>query len=383
MGIALWLLPKTWAVVSASDWPWMWHKATQTPGKLVPLILYAAVAVLAVGARQVYKNRARLILDEHALHHRSGMPVLSRWLDWSLDLDAVRSQALSFSPVVNPRGAHALRFYAVTWGTARSRGALGPQLRPASWYVPEQAEARPPLFADLVWWPSERSRAALQQRFLALPLVQALAQRGIALPPVTAKPPPIGLDLMAYARMRVAVYLFFGLLSLAMTLLLALRNTYYFAAPPLSAWLVCAGVADLCMLAWMWGENPSAGVAQQGDAGPAQPMGFRATQVLLATLVGVAAGLCAPSLPLALSSLTHPSQEQAFVLHRLPLELVPRGASDMARIQELKASEYWQSLPDGETVTLPIRRGVLGLWWQFDATAVREKWIAYYDAHPL
>lgn len=383
MGIAFWLLPNTGAAVSSIDWPWMWQKAAQAPGKLVPLMLYSAAAVVAIGMRHMYKNRARLILDEHALRHRSGMPVLNRWLDWSLDLDAVRSQALSLSPVIHPRGGHALRFYAVTWGTARSRGALGPQLRPASWYLPEQAQARPALFVDFVWWPSERSRAALQQRFLALPLVQALSQRDIVLPPVTAKPPPIGLDLMVYARMRVAVYLFFGLLFLAVVLLLSMRNTYYFAAPPLTAWLVCAGAADLCMLAWMWGENASAGVARQGDAVAAQPMGFRATQVLLATLVGVAAGLCAPSLPLALSSLTHASEEQAFVLHRLPLELVPRGAGDMPSIQALKASEYWQSLPDGETVTLPVRRGALGLWWQFDASAVREKWIAYYDAHPL
>jgi len=382
VGMVLWLSPTTWAALSSIDWPWVWQKAVQAPGKLVPLMLYSLVAVVVIGVRHVHTNRARLILDDHTLHYRSGMPIVKRWLDWSLDLDAVRSLALPLRPVINPRGAHALRFYAVTWGTARSKGALGPQLRPASWYLPEQAQVRPALFADFALWPSEKSRAALQQRLLALPLVHALAQRDIALPPVTAKPPTIGIDLMAYARMRVAVYLFFGLLLLAVVLLLSMRDTYYFVAPPLTAWLACGGVAGIGMLGWMWGENPNAQAEQPGGAVPAPPMGFRATQMLLAVLVGVAAGLCAPSLPLALGSLAQASEEQAFVLHTLPLKLVPVGADDMPAIQGLKASEYWQSLPDGEVVSLPVRRGVFGQWWQFDASAVREKWIAYYDAHP-
>lgn len=382
VAMVFWLSPVTWAAVSAIDWSQVWQKAEQAPAKLVPLMLYSLVAVVVIGARHVHTNRARLILDEHALRYRSGLPMVARWLDWTLDLDAVRSQALPLHPVIHPRGAHALRFYAVTWGSARSKGALGPQFRPASWYVPGQAEVRPAPFADFALWPSERSRAVLQQRLLALPLVQALAQQGIALPPVGAKPPTIGIDLMAYARMRVAVYLFFGLLLLAVVLLLWMRNTYYFATPPLSAWLACAGIAGVCMLGWLWGENAGADAGQAGGTVPAQPTGFRATQVLLAVLVGVAAGLCAPSLPLAWTSLTQASEEQAFALRTLPLELVPRGAHAMPSIQALKASEYWQSLPDGAVVSLPVRRGALGLWWQFDASAVREKWIAYYDAHP-
>jgi hypothetical protein len=133
------------------------------------------------------------------------------------------------------------------------------------------------------------------------------------------------------------------------------------------------------MLAWLWGEAPDA-QAQQG--GKAAEAGFRATQVVLAVLVSVVAGLCAPSLPLAYSKITQTSHEQMFALQKQPQRLLPEHAAAMPAVQLEHAAEYWQSLPEGAAVTLPVRRGAFGLWWQFDANALREKWQAYYETHP-
>jgi hypothetical protein len=184
---------------------------------------------------------------------------------------------------------------------------------------------------------------------------------------------------MAYPRMKVAVYWFFSLLLLSMGLLWFVTDAYYFAPPPQLAWLVMAGVAGACMLAWLWGEAPDA-QAQQG--GKAAEAGFRATQVVLAVLVSVVAGLCAPSLPLAYSKITQTSHEQMFALQKQPQRLLPEHAAAMPAVQLEHAAEYWQSLPEGAAVTLPVRRGAFGLWWQFDANALREKWQAYYETHP-
>jgi hypothetical protein len=319
-----------------------------------------------------------LVLDEHTLSYCSGLPVLQKWLDWTLDLDALRAQRLTFRLLANPRGFHSLQFYGVTWGP--EAGAFARQLRPANWCLPDQPIGEPARFSGMVLWPSARNQAALQGKLQALPLVQALSQRGITLPHIgSAKPAIVGMDLMAYPRMKAAVYWFFSLLFLSMGLLWWVRDAYYFAPPQQLAWLVIAGIAGAGMLAWLWGEAPDAEAVQGGKAAVA---GFRATQVALAVLVSVAAGLCAPSLPLAYSTLTQTSHEHVVALQKQPQRLLPDQADAMPAVQLEYVAEYWQSLPDGAAVTLPVRRGAFGLWWQFDADALREKWQVYYEAHP-
>jgi hypothetical protein len=254
-------------------------------------------------------------------------------------------------------------------------------LRPADWHSANHSIAKPKRrFLDFRLKSSALSAALSQAEFQALPLVQALAERGIALPPVATKAANAGLDLLAFARMRTAVYLFFSLLLLALVLMLLVRHSYYFDAPPFTPWLLVAGAVSACVLAWLWGESPNEEGGQAPPAGRAPVAGFRATQCLVSGLVGVAAGLCAPSVPLVYGDLVQAPQNAVFVVQQQPFQLVAANpAQGLPTIQLEVATEYWQSLAKDSTVTLPIRQGPYGLWWQFDVTAVREKWIAYYD----
>jgi hypothetical protein len=371
----VWTSPLSWATIKAVDWYAVWQKMARAPDQLIRLALCPVFALLAIGGPILHKRRARLTLNERTLSYRSGLPVLQKWLDWTLDLDAIRSKQLTLRQQADPRGM--VRFYCVTWGPVA--GAFARQLRPFSWYLPGQPVVERALFEDAVFWPSARSRAALQDKLQALPLVQALLQRGIELPHVSTKPATIGMDLMVHARMRAAVYGFFSLLLLSMGLLWFVRDAYYFAPLPQLALWIMAGGAGAGMLVWLWGETPDADTVQGGKAAV---VGFRATQVVLAALVSVAAGLCAPSLPLAYAVVTQASREQVFALQKQPQRLLPDHMDAMPAVQLEQAAEYWQSLPEGAAVTLPVRRGAFGLWWQFDAAALREKWQVYYQAHP-
>jgi hypothetical protein len=376
--------PVPWA---AMDWHAIWQKLIHTPDKRIGFLFYCVVGLVVIAVSHLYKICCRLSLDGRWLRFSSGLPFVSQWLDWALDLDAIRSQQLEFRVAPNPGGAQALRFYALTWTTSnRALGATARFLRPANWYLPGEVEIRPVSGAGFVLWNSEKAKMALRKRLEGLPLVQALSQRGIVLPSATSKPAVVGIDLMSKTRMKVAVYGFFGLLLLAVVSMLAMRDQYYFAPPPITAWLAVGSLAGFCMLVWLWGEvatEPTGhGRVVDSNATPdITQTGLHATQVVLAALVGLAAGLCAPFLTLAYANLVQTPQAQLFALRKSPMELVPQSTDAVPTIRQLAATEYWQSLKEGDAVTLPIRRGAFGLWWQFDASAVREKWIVYYDAH--
>ena len=112
----------------------------------------------------------------------------------------------------------------------------------------------------------------------------------------------------------------------------------------------------------------------------AEAIGFRPTQALLAALIAVAAGLCAPSLPLAFSSTTEVSQNIAFELKNAPLRLRAPVASGVPNVHPDQALDYWLSQPEGTAFSLPVRQGPVGLWWQFDSRVLSDRLDAFYES---
>jgi hypothetical protein len=106
---------------------------------------------------------------------------------------------------------------------------------------------------------------------------------------------------------------------------------------------------------------------------------LRTAQIFVSTLVALAIGLCAPSLPLALASISASPQDANFVLQKSPLLLRAKPSGEMPDIEPTQALDYWASLREGEIITLPVRRGNDGLWWQFDSGVLSEKLDAFYD----
>ncbi|MDO5691886.1 MAG: hypothetical protein Q4G70_05295 [Pseudomonadota bacterium] len=252
MGVALILLQH-----APGGWPQVWVEllklAQKDPVKnigwlaqmlTVPVVMWLVVHV---------PSRSRLVLTHDALQHLSGVPLLARWLDWRLDLNAVRAGTLKLQLAGAPFGANPLALYRVSWG----RGGLH-SFHPAAWHVPGQADTeplKPRGTFGLVRWESPDNQPVLHANLLALPLVQALAARGVALPPITGKRQMHGLDLMAHPRLKPLVIGFFALIVLAVVLFVVLQDQHFFAAPtwiPLAAW---GGAWALAALAWSWPEG--------------------------------------------------------------------------------------------------------------------------------
>lgn len=356
------------------DWAQAWKKLLAKPFIFAEPALYLLAMMFFLGGHVVHTKQARLTLETDSLRYTSGLPLLGRWLDWTLDLEAVRVNKLPLQLAGVAMGPQPTNNYRLSWGKGQVK-----QLRPAAWHLPNQAPVapvKPTSSFGLVRWKTPENQALLQQQFNQLPLVQALRQRGIALPPINGKRQMVGLDLMAYPRMKVAVISFFMALLSAIVLFHLMRHHHYFMPPSLLAWVAFGAAAGLCMLVWLWPEHPG----EINTATAAEAIGFRSTQVLLAALMAVAAGLCAPSLPLAFSSITQAPQDTAFELKNAPLRLRATAASGVPDVHPDQALDYWLSQPEGAAFSLPVRQGVAGLWWQFDSRVLEERLDAFYES---
>ena len=217
-------------ILTEIDWPKLWEKPLAKPFKFAELVLILLAPMFLVGGHVVHTKQARLTLHTDTLRYASGLPLLGRWLDWTLDLDAVRANKLPLQLAGVAMGPQPTNNYRLSWGPGQLR-----QLRPAAWYLPQQApvaSAKPASFFGLVRWQTPENQALLQQQFNQLPLIQALRQRGIALPSVNGKRQMVGLDLMAYPRMKAAVISFFVALLSAFVLFHLMRHHHYFTPPP-------------------------------------------------------------------------------------------------------------------------------------------------------
>ena len=370
--LTIWLIFPS-EFLSQINWIDAWQKLLLKPIELAKIIFALLAVPVSIWMQSQHNKNARLMLNDSRMSYTSRMPLLSRWLDWQLDLEDIRSEKIKLRFSGNELGAQPVLLYRLTWGISGLR-----QIRPAAWILPNQTTLpvqKPSSFFGLVNWKKSENMALLQQQFDQLPLINALMQRGVLLPQVSKKREGIGLDLMAYPRMKVAVISFFATLVGAFVLFHLMRHQHYFSLPPLSLQLTFGALAGLFMFAWLWGEKPNSG-------NTAEQAGFRGTQVLLAGLFAVSAGLCAPSLPLLLGSTFQSSHEQAFTLQKLPLALKGIDPSDMPTIQPTQAIEYWQSLKDGEVVNLPVSRGLAGLWWQYDSSGLQNKVEVFYGSLP-
>jgi hypothetical protein len=389
--VIYWILPLLLLVIPASlfvsfllvqpattDWNNVWLKMLEKPAGLFYilglLVLMPLMLGIAFWAQKIHRKNASVLIDDTTVRYVSGMPWIGKWMDWTWNLEAIQSRKFVLQVVNIPLNSQPLRMCRLSWGQFVNK-----QMRPYAWQLPGQTMAqvaKPQSFLGLVRWNTPANAALLQQQFDQLPFVAALRQRGITLPPVSGKAQHYpGMDLMAQPRMKLAVWSFFGAMVAAFALFHAMRHQHYFAAPPGSVWISMGLLAGLGMLVWLWAEQAEGG-AQAGK----QLLEFRATQVIVASLFALAVGLCAPSLPLVLSSLAKSSQETVFTLQKSPLLLRAKPGSGMPDFAPRQALDYWASLPNGETAMLPVRQGFAGWWWQFDSSVLSEKLDKFYDA---
>ena len=362
---------------SQINWSEIWQKTTMAPAKLLSLFFHFAIAIVVYWMTSMHAKDARITLDASSLHYSFGLPFLHRWLDWRVDFSDLRSGKTSFQLIKHQRlVVPNVKDYSLTLGRSGLK-----RIQPYSWVLPDQvvapAQKRSKLVFDLLQGRRPEDRILLQNEFNQLPMVNALINHSVNLPKLeNAGRHQVGLDLMAHPRMKVAVISFFVTLVGAFVLFHLTRHQHYFSPPPFSYQLIAGTLAGFLMLAWLWGEKPNAG-------NTAEQAGFRGTQVLLAGLFAVSAGLCAPSLPLVFGNMAQTANEKKFTLQKKPLLLKSTDEQNIPSIQPAQALEYWESLKEGEVINLPVSRGFAGLWWQYDSSVLQDKVEAFYNSQPM
>ena len=371
----LWtIVPKeAWAKFDATQ---VLHKLLRQE-KFIEVVLLTLVGILALCAQANYKKNARLILTDDELRHVSGVPVLGQWLDWTLDLTAIRRNNAILKVIGQPMGADPLKFYRLSWGESSIFQIR--QIRPSAWLLANQPIAKaiqPKSTLGLVRWRHPENQALLQQQFDQLPLVQALRMRGVTVEAVTGKRQHAGVDLMAYPAFKLAVIGSLVAFVVAFGLFHAMLDQQYFVQPGWTVWVTVAAIAAAIVYMRLRQEQP----ADEPTGIRAKSLEFVATQVFLACLAGAGAAAVAVSLPLVLSTVSQPAREVTFVLQKSPLRLLAPTSVGIPDVQPVQALDYWASLPDGEIVMLPVRRGIGGLWWQFDSSALSDSLDKFYGS---
>jgi uncharacterized RDD family membrane protein YckC len=307
----------------------------------------------------------------------SGVPVLGQWLDWTLDLNAIRRNNVTLKVMGAPLGAYPLHIYRLSWGDAGFFQIR--QVRPSAWQLPNQPKAdviQPKSTLGFVRWGSPENLALLQTHFDQLPLVHALRERGVAVATLTGKQQHAGFDLMAYPRFKMAVIGSLAAFLAALALFHAMLNQQYFVQPDWTVWLAVGAVVAAPVFSWLRREQ----LGKDAFGGTVKSLEFSATQLFLACLAGAGTAACAVSVPLALTTLAQPAREVAFVLQKSPLRLLAPASLGVPDVQPAQALDYWASLRNGDVVTLPIRDGLGGLWWQFDSSVLSDALDKFYSA---
>lgn len=367
---------KLWSAVQMqlrSGGPMAWFK-------FVANLAYAAVMVALLWMQWRVLKDSYLSLDETALRYHSTLPFFNRWLDWQLPLEDVRAGRVGLSLVKPPLRRDPLPFVTLQWGTYPVR-----RLILHTWHTPaasitlDQLENAAGPGLEHPDGLRGGAPADLQRRFDALPLVQALRQRGVEISWLHAKRRGMaGPDLTGNDRLRWGLLMVLGLLLTGIAGHMWTQHEHVFPAWPIGLWW--AGGLPLALAAgiWLWGAPPEASL-KINDARQ-----IRAGQLFVAILLGLlgawamqagAIGATRHLQPkLTLRFQTDPAGETL-----LPMSDAMAAHPDLPSIDVRITQEYWASLPAGHVQSLDVRRGWAGWWWQYDGKPLLEPVGRFYE----
>lgn len=321
------------------------------------------VIVVLSWLRGAGQSRARMDLTGDALIFRSNDPLLSRWQDWTLDLNAVRKGDIQLYWLKN--GLAGPLACELRWGDWQR------SFQPMAWRMPDQPApviSKPQSTLGLVRWDSPENQEIMQDALLTSPLIKALIESGVPLPSWSGSKPGPGIDLFRHPRIKAVLTIGFG--AFLVGLLLFFLTSHQTFASSLYRWPLGLIAVGLMMLAWQWMriEQP------HHDERPALPGELQLAKRLSAVLAG---GMVTAILPLLLQAgtLAAVSPKPArYVMQRLPApHLVPEAGQPGLPVIELSPlTRAADELPTGIQVQLELRRGFRGWWWQYDMTPLTE-----------
>lgn len=375
--------PRISAKLATLDWHTVWAKISDTKKTTASLeIVLALLAIPVTFLIQHWRRQGKLIFDATHLHYQSGFPA---WLEfiykqnWSLSLDDLRRGKIAFSLVGSSWPSNPLLTYTLQWKSPSGfqNSLASKRLNVAAWFLPgENTRELPKLPAGLYWhsfrpWNTSEGQTVLQKLYEQLSLITALRDKGIPVPH-TKQLKKIaageGLDMFAYPRMKAGILAFFGLLISSGFGYHFMRHQHFFE--PIALWVWAAFGLAGAAVAWRW-------LAQEVDV---QEKSLQATQVLIASLIGMGCALQAPSAFSAINVAFYPARIISVKVLRDPLILQAQDF-EMPALKPDTAFEFWNSLASGVKRPLTLREGLFGIW-QYDSEPLEQEVYQFYDKQP-
>lgn len=327
---------------------------------LYPLC-FSILPIAVLLARHVLPKRYVLTLTDNALTAACRLPLgLERIfpVNWQISLRDIAAVESVQIPVFNPNPIPVLAQIRIGLrdGTTRS-------IAPASWFIPG-SPARPPLTLANKWgmfvnpsrtWLEPQSQAILQMAFSALPLVQALREKGIAVPDPTLPANFRDQDLFSCRSTKFGIAAGIAL-ALGAIVIMSGYNTHHLLVDlPLRVYAMLGGIALL--LLWLVGRHDAR----------RPPL---SNSIAAAVIIVAGSAMAAQPFAVFINGIgMEPARSQAFVAHAGNLEPVagPGGIAPADWPESLTDVDW---IKEGTTISLSIKKGRLGLW-EFDDTPLR------------
>jgi hypothetical protein len=228
-------------------------------------------------------------------------------------------------------------------------------------------------------WSQPKSPEVLQKQFESVPLIQALRQRGVNVPPLSAiNRQAFGADLFSNKRLKQGVYSMIAV-SFAAT------ATHFFAAHDYAigqpSWLNTAIFMATCMLIcwfWLWQAKPELSLRKS------ERYQFFAAQIFVSVVMAVLLTWLVYGMTLANTKINRPAIHLDFVLDIDKYQLRPsdKALATHPGLESIKLDfgrEYWQAQPKGAIVPIEIRRNFWLRLWQYDREPMLERMREFYS----
>jgi hypothetical protein len=354
-------------------------KQVQVAGSVLFVILFIPLIFYFAQLQQ----KTRIHVDDESISFESNLPLIAKWLDWSFPLSDFNQGSVKFTVLAwISRGS--LPLIAFIWGSIWRRHVV----RVSEWeQLDRYGEPVKPIgetssFFQLpkqfFSWPQRKSPEVLQKQFESIPLIQALMQRGVNVPPLSAiTRHAFGADLFSNKRLKQGVYAMIAL-SLAATAIHFFAAHDYVIGQP--SWLHTAIFMATCVFIcwfWLWQAKPELSLRNS------ERYQFFAAQIFVSVVMAVLLTWLVYGMTLANTKANRPAIHLDFVLDIDKYQLRPsdKALATHPGLEPIKldfGNEYWKALPKDSIVAIQVRRNFWLRLWQYDREPILDLMREFY-----
>ncbi len=341
--------------------------------KSLLVIFGVAVSVYVVWRIQY----CRLWVTDTQVVFESKIPLVGKWIDWTLQFNEFEAGSVKFSIVyLYPHD----RFRHLTF--SKKAFWMRRTILVSNWEPVSYSETSATVFGEqsknldirgtLARFLTKPNLVVLQTSFESIPLILALKKRGVQIPLLKEiKARPFDVDLMGDSRLRHAFRVLLLLTLMALGLHVYSSSQYFLSDMPKANFAV--PLALFAIAGWFW-------LAQKGARASckvAERIEIRVAQVFVALLLSTAISWLLYAGSLSYSLFSQPAIQIEYVIDTSTKRLTPglnvsSTYSDLQSITLRLRDEDWLRLRSGQTVSVQMRRNAILNSFQYDWIALHS-----------